>query len=208
MLHTHNLSFRYSTDKAFVFPEIHAGRGEQWVLSGKSGSGKTTFLHLIAGILKAHAGEVVVNGTNIQKEGFKGIDQFRGKNMGIIFQKHFFIDSLSMAENLMMAQELPGIPVNKNRIDGLMEELDVTHLMNNFPRRLSQGELQRFSIARALVNQPLLLLADEPTSSLDDDNCQRFAALIKEVSRNHETTLLITTHDNRLMREFENIIHL
>lgn len=208
MLHTRDLVFHYSPEKTFSFPDLHAGVGEQWLLTGNSGSGKTTLLHLIAGILKSHSGEVMVNGTNIQKAGFKGIDQFRGKNMGIIFQKHFFVDSLTMAGNLLMAQQMPGIPVDKDRINGLMQELQVAHLRDKSPRQLSQGELQRFSIARALVNQPVLLLADEPTSSLDDDNCLRFTELIREVAGKHDTTLLIATHDSRLRREFEHIIHL
>lgn len=208
MLHTRNLVFQYSQEKVFNFPDIHAGKGEQWLLSGNSGSGKTTLLHLIAGILKSDSGEVMVNGTDIQRKGFRHIDQFRGKNMGIIFQKHFFAGSLNMADNLLMAQKLPGLPVNKDRINGLMEELKVLHLQAKKPLELSQGELQRFSIARALVNQPVLLLADEPTSSLDDENCKRFTALIREVSVKHDTTLLIATHDSRLRREFENIIQL
>lgn len=208
MLHTRNLVFQYSPEKAFTFPDIHARRGEQWLLSGNSGSGKTTLLHLVAGILKSHSGEVLVNGTDIQKKGFKGIDSFRGKYMGIIFQKHFFVDALNMTSNLMLAQKLPGLQVDKTRIHGLMEELQVTHLRNKIPRQLSQGELQRFSIVRALVNQPVLLLADEPTSSLDDENCLRFTELIKKVSEKHDTTLLIATHDGRLRQEFENIIQL
>ena len=208
MLQTRNLVFQYSPVKVFTFPDIDAGKGEQWLLSGNSGSGKTTLLHLIAGILKSQSGEVMVNGTDIQKEGFTSVDQFRGKNMGIVFQKHFFVDSLTMTGNLLMARKLPGLPVDKDRIRCLMEELKVLHLQDKKPRQLSQGELQRFSIARALVNQPVLLLADEPTSSLDDDNCLRFTELIKEVSGKHATTLLIATHDGRLRREFENIIQL
>jgi ABC-type lipoprotein export system ATPase subunit len=208
MLTTGNLSFRYQRGTAFSFPDISLTKGDQVALTGNSGSGKTTLLHLLCGILRAETGKVVINGTDIQQPGFDSTDRFRGKHIGLIFQKHFFIDGINMMENLLLAQELPGLQVDKSYLTSLLEELKITSLAGKHPAQLSQGELQRFSLARALANKPLLLLADEPTSSLDDDSCARFTSLLLNLSDKHETTLLIATHDARLKKEFKTVISL
>lgn len=208
MLETKDLCYTYPEGKTFRFPDISVSKGEQIVLSGKSGSGKTTLLHLLAGILKCDSGEVLINGTNIQQSGFKTLDQFRGRNTGLIFQKNFFIDSVTMMENLLLAQTLPGQPADREYIAGLLEELGIMQLAGKRAQQLSQGELQRFSVARALANKPLIILADEPTSSLDDENCQRFTDLLHTTSEKHNITLVIATHDARIKSQFHRVISL
>jgi ABC-type lipoprotein export system ATPase subunit len=208
MLETSKLSFTYSKGNSFQFPDISLKKGEHTVIIGKSGSGKTTFLHLLAGILKADSGKVFINGTDIQRSGFTETDKFRGQNMGLIFQKHFFIGAITMMENLLLAQALPGLKSDKPYIESLLEELEIGNLNHKYPTELSQGELQRFSLARALANKPLLVLADEPTSSLDDENCNRFVTLLLNASERHNTTLAIATHDARLKVHFDKIIQL
>jgi putative ABC transport system ATP-binding protein len=208
MLTTSNLSFRYPQGHTFSFPDISLTKGDQVVLSGNSGSGKTTLLHLMCGILRAETGKVVINGTDIQQPGFVSTDRFRGHHIGLIFQKHYFIGAVNMIENLLLAQKLPGLQVDKPYITSLLDELEIASLAGKHPAQLSQGELQRFSVARALANKPLLLLADEPTSSLDDDSCTRFSSLLLNLSEKHETTLVIATHDARLRKEFKTVISL
>ena len=208
MLETRNLSFRYPKGKSFQFPDLLLKKGEHAVIIGNSGSGKTTFLHLLAGILKAESGNVFINGTDIQRSGFTETDKFRGQNMGLIFQKHFFIGAISMLQNLILSQTLPGHKSDKQYIETLLDELKIGNLSTKYPNELSQGELQRFSLARALANKPLLVLADEPTSSLDDDNCNRFVTLLLKASERHNTSLVIATHDARLTVYFDKIIQL
>ena len=208
MLETRNLSFRYPKGKSFQFPDLLLKKGEHAVIIGNSGSGKTTFLHLLAGILKAESGNVFINGTDIQRSGFTETDKFRGQNMGLIFQKHFFIGAINMLQNLILSQTLPGQKSDKQYIETLLDELKIGNLSTKYPNELSQGELQRFSLARALANKPLLVLADEPTSSLDDDNCNRFVTLLLKASERHNTSLVIATHDARLTVYFDKIIQL
>lgn len=208
MLETSKLSFRYQKGKYFEFPDISLKIGEHAVILGNSGSGKTTFLHLLAGILKAESGNVFVNGKDIQLSGSTETDIFRGQNMGLIFQKHFFIGAITMMENLLLAQTLPGLKSDKSYIESILEELEIGNLNHKYPTELSQGELQRFSLARALANKPLVVLADEPTSSLDDENCNRFVTLLLNASAKHKTSLLIATHDARLKVHFDKIIQL
>lgn len=208
MLEIRGLQFSYKKGNVFRFPDFNIAKGEQVAVTGNSGSGKTTLLHLVAGILKADSGSVILNGADIQKYNQPEKDRFRGKNIGLIFQKHFFIQSVSMKDNLLLAQNLPGLDVDKVFIDSLMDELEIAHLSIKYPSQLSQGELQRFSLARSLANKPILLLADESTSSLDDLNCERFVSLITATSQKHQTTLLVATHDARLKRHFAKVIQL
>lgn len=208
MLETRNLSFRYPKGKSFQFPDLLLKKGEHAVLLGNSGSGKTTLLHLLAGILKAESGNVFINGKDIQQSGFTETDIFRGQNIGLIFQKHFFIGAITMMENLLLAQTLPGQNPDKQYIETLLDELKIENLSAKYPNELSQGELQRFSLARSLANKPVIVLADEPTSSLDDENCSRFITLLLNVSEKHNTSLVIATHDARLKVYFDKIIQL
>lgn len=208
MIQTSHVSFTYKSGKAFTFPDLCLPKGEQAILKGKSGSGKTTLLHILAGILQADSGSVFINQTDIQQPGFKETDRFRGRHIGLIFQKHYFLGSLTMEENLYLAPSLPGLPADRNYIRGLMSELEISKLSRRYPKEISQGELQRFSMARAMANKPLVLLADEPTSSLDDENCIRFIQLLKRISTSHGATLLIATHDQRLLREFSTVFSL
>lgn len=208
MLETKDLTFQYPGGKPFSFPSFSLGKGDQAIVRGKSGSGKTTLLHLTAGILKPSGGRVVISGTSIHDLSAAETDRFRGRHIGLIFQQHHFIHSLNMEENLLLAQSLPGNPTDRRVISGLLSELDISMLARKKPSVLSQGELQRFSVARAMINQPVIILADEPTSSLDDENCSRFTRLLLEISGRRATTLLIATHDNRLSKEFSTVIDL
>jgi len=135
-------------------------------------------------------------------------DKFRGRNIGIIFQNSHFIRSLNVEENLMLAQRLAKMPIDKARIRRLLERLNVGHKLKSSTDQLSVGEQQRVAIARALVNKPKIILADEPTSALDDINCDQVIELIEEVANEVKATLLVVTHDARLSSKFPNQINL
>lgn len=208
MIKTKNVKFKYKGGNEMDFPDLNVSSGEQMAVIGDSGSGKTTLLHLLAGILSPSVGEILVDEINLCNLKQNELDVFRGKNFGFIFQKHLFIEDISMYKNLLMAQTLAGGRKDYDYISQLTEQLEIARLANKYPSELSQGELQRFSVARSLVNKPLALFADEPTSSLDDNNCTRFVTLLQKVSSEHKLTLLIATHDSRIKKQFGNILYL
>jgi putative ABC transport system ATP-binding protein len=126
------------------------------------------------------------------------LDQFRGQHIGIIFQTAHFVQSLSVGDNLALAQSLAGMKVNRKRIRELLGRLGLEHKLRSKPSQLSVGEKQRASIARAIINQPAVILADEPTSALDDSNCKQVIELLEEQAQAVDATLLVVTHDARL----------
>jgi putative ABC transport system ATP-binding protein len=172
--------------------------GAHHLLLGPSGSGKTTLLNLVAGLLTPDAGRVLVAGDDMSGAPPAARDQLRRRHIGIIFQTIRLVGALTLEANLALAQRLAGRsePALAAR---LLERLGIAHLKDRRPRQLSQGEAQRAAIARALVARPSLLLADEPTSALDDANAARVAALLLETAGETGATLLIATHDSRLL---------
>ncbi|TXF88416.1 ABC transporter ATP-binding protein [Neolewinella aurantiaca] len=198
MLSSTNLSFTYPGGEVLKFPDLVCPAGETRLLLGKSGSGKTTMLQLLAGLRKPATGSVVINGQNLNELSGAELDYFRGQNVGMIFQTAHFIRALSVRENLAIAQQLAGKPIDRPRIDGLLEELDLGGKGNALPGKLSVGQQQRAAIARAIINQPAVIFADEPTSALDDDNTRQVIQLLQRQAEAVKATLLIVTHDNRL----------
>ena len=178
MIKTESLKFSYDVKKYFDFPDINLDSGENLLIIGNSGIGKTTLLHLLAGILKPESGSINISGTDISKFSDTELDKFRGDNIGIVFQKPHFISSLTINENLKLAQYL-----SPSKISGdakkILESLNIKDKYQQKPNQLSEGEKQRASIALALINSPSLILADEPTSSLDDFNCNNVIVEIK-----------------------------
>lgn len=208
MLQTDQLKFAYPGEETYSFPDISCERGAHWLLLGQSGSGKTTFLHLLGGLLSPKSGAIRLEGIDMAGLSGSALDRFRGRHIGIIFQKAHFVNALTVGENLALAQQLAGMPVDNRRIAKLLDRLNVGHKIHSKPDRLSMGEQQRVAIARALVNSPELILADEPTSALDDDNCEQVLHLLTEQAASVKATLLIVTHDGRLKDKIQNQIHL
>jgi putative ABC transport system ATP-binding protein len=194
----------YTTDKLISFKDWDINAAEQWLLLGSSGSGKTTLLHILTGILKPSKGDVLIRNTSIYSLGSKVLDQFRGRNIGIVFQRPHLIKSLTILENLLMAQSFAELPEDKKRVLEVLKSLDIAEKINSYPRELSQGQLQRVSIARAVINKPALLIADEPTSSLDDSNAKAVLNLLLDQSTLNGATLIVATHDNRVKDSFTN----
>ena len=206
MLETKNLRFKYDDDSELSFPDIKTSK-ENLLILGASGVGKTTFLHLLSGLLKPLEGEIDLIGTTISKLTMTEMDRFRGKNIGIVFQKPHFINSLTVKENLQLAQYISK-KIDKTRINSLLESLGIEDKANKKTLNLSQGEKQRVSIALAIVNSPKLILADEPTSSLDDLNCDKVINLLKNQAAKYKAKLIIITHDFRLKKHFKNTLSL
>ncbi len=202
MISISSVSHQYGNSPALQFADWQVNDAEQWLLLGQSGSGKTTLLHILTGLLKPSGGKVHINNTDLYQLTSKKLDAFRGQHIGIIFQKPHLIKSLSIAENLMLAQRFAGLRTNQKRIEEVLTSLDMAHKRNAYPQELSQGQLQRVTIARAVINKPTLLIADEPTSSLDDKNAEAVLALLKQQSELNQATLVVATHDKRVKDAF------
>lgn len=207
MIKTNAINFKYNDQASFSFPDINLGKDENLLIIGSSGIGKTTLLHLLAGLLGSNSGSINLYGQDISKLTQHQIDKFRGQNIGIVFQKPHFVNSLTVKENLQLAQYL-GNKEDQNRIIDVLSSLDILDKQNKKPKKLSQGEKQRASIAMAIVNSPKLILADEPTSSLDDENCDRVIKLLKKQASEFNAQLIVITHDNRLKKHFKKSIKL
>ena len=207
MIKTESLKFSYDGEKYFDFPDINLVSGENLLIIGNSGIGKTTLLHLLAGILKPESGSINISGTDISKFSDTELDKFRGDNIGIVFQKPHFISSLTINENLKLAQYLSHSKTSGDA-KKILESLNIKNKYQQKPNQLSEGEKQRASIALALINSPSLILADEPTSSLDDFNCNNVIKLLKKQAKDHKAQLIVITHDARLKKHFKNNLNL
>jgi len=198
-------SVKYSFgEQAIQYPDWEILEAEHSLILGNSGSGKTTLLHLIAGLMKVSEGKLEVNGQELAALKNNELDKFRGNNIGIIFQRPHLVRSLTVKENLMLAQTLSGHKSSSAKAEEVLEKLDIADLKDRKVHQISQGQAQRVSIARAVINEPKLLLADEPTASLDDENCARVSQLLKKQAKETNTTLIVATHDQRLKEAFEN----
>jgi len=198
MIKIQSLTHQYNQVPKLQFPDWEIKDAEQWLLLGSSGSGKSTLLNIIAGLLKPQNGEVILDGTSVYQLSSKEMDQFRGQKIGIVFQKPHFIKSLNIYDNIAIASSLAGLPIDAKRISLLLETLGLGGKAKKYAEELSQGQLQRASIARALVNHPSVLIADEPTSSLDDENAENVISLLTEQAASSHASLIVATHDNRV----------
>lgn len=202
MLQLKSVSHTYNGNDILNFRDWNIQRGENWLLLGESGSGKTTLLHILTGIIKPSKGHVVINETDLYKLSSRELDRFRGRNIGLVFQQPHLIKSLTVEENLKLAQTFAKLPEDKMRIEEVLSELGIVQKMKSYPSELSQGQLQRASIGRAVLNKPALLIADEPTSSLDNKNAKAVINLLLKLSESSNSTLIISTHDDRVKEAF------
>src|SRR5690606_28154574 len=202
VLHTESLSYQYPKGSKLIFENLNIPTQQHTLILGESGSGKSTLLNLIAGFSAPTTGKVYIQGQDIYQLQETNLDKFRAKNLGFIFQEAHLLKNLTVAENIKLAQSLAGFPVNESDVAALLEKLQLAALSNRKPYKLSRGQVQRVAIARALINRPALLIADEPTASLDDKNTFLVIELIKALADEQGSTLIISTHDKRLKDEF------
>ena len=207
MIKTKEVKFNYDNQIFFKFQDIDLKMNENLLIIGSSGIGKTTLLHLLAGLLKSSSGSIKLFGKELNELSSYQLDRFRKNNIGIIFQRPHFVNSLTVKENLQLAQYIASKKDN-NRIENILKNLNIYDKSNKRTNQLSQGEKQRASIALAIVNSPKLILADEPTSSLDDINCDNVIELLKKQAIDFGAQLIVITHDSRLKKHFKKFIEL
>ena len=177
--------------------------GEQVALRGESGSGKTTFLHLIAGILAADSGRVMLDGAEMTALGEAGRDKLRAGKIGYVFQTFNLLQGFTVLENVVLGMSFGPRGADRAHAKEVLERVGLGHRLDHFPRQLSTGQQQRVAVARALANRPKLVLADEPTGNLDRKSGREALALIREVCREHGAALLLVSHDEEVLGEFE-----
>lgn len=198
MIATKNVTYQYPGGQKIIFPDLSCRSEGILLLLGSSGVGKTTLLHLLGGILDTQEGSVVVDDTDLSRLSGAQKDQFRGQNIGIIFQQNHFVSSLNVLDNILLAQQLAGRKSDKVMAQEWLDRLHLGHKSRSAIYECSQGERQRVAIVRALINQPKVILADEPTSALDDHNCFEVLQLLEEQARAAGSALVVVTHDTRL----------
>lgn len=206
MIETKSLEFSYDNSFVFKFPNIKLKSNENLLVLGNSGIGKSTLLHNLAGILRPKSGLIKIFNQDISNLSEFELDKFRGQNIGIIFQRSHFVNSLTIGENLELAKFLGRN--KKGNIKETLDNLKILDKINKKPKELSQGERQRASIALAIINSPKLILADEPTSSLDDTNCSNVIKILKEQALKYQAQLIVITHDSRLKKHFKKSVSL
>ena len=202
--------------KSFVSPEggraeiVRVGRfelaaGEQRALRGESGSGKTTFLNLIAGILAADGGRVELYGIDLAALPEAKRDRLRADKIGYIFQTFNLLQGYTVLENVLLGMSFGPRGVDRVHAVELLRRVGLEHRLGHFPRQLSTGQQQRVAVARALANRPKLVLADEPTGNLDRTSAREALALIREVCRENGAALLLVSHDDGVLAQFEGL---
>jgi putative ABC transport system ATP-binding protein len=165
-------------------------------------------LQLLAGLRTPTGGEVYISDVALSSLSKTELDRFRGRRIGMVFQQSHFIRALNVEDNITLACQLSGNPVDKNKIRALLDRMGMVHKIHASTHELSQGEQQRVAIARALINEPAVILADEPTSALDDHNAGEVISMLEEQASLARTTLIVVTHDARLKDRFQKRITL
>jgi ABC-type lipoprotein export system ATPase subunit len=193
-----NVQRKLGPGVAFACDRFHAPQGAQMALWGPSGCGKSTMLNLISGLLRPHAGLIRVDNQEIQKLSESALDAFRGERYGFIFQTFNLLAPFTSLQNVLIGMRFSDVIPEKewkDRSKAMLERVDLGHRLNAKPATLSVGERQRVAIARALVNRPRLIVADEPTGSLDPKTANAVMTLLLELCAEEKVTLLLVTHD-------------
>jgi ABC-type lipoprotein export system ATPase subunit len=204
LLAVHGLTKAYGAHRVVEVPAFSLAAGAQVALRGESGSGKTTFLHLIAGILAPDAGRIELAGRNIAELGEAARDRLRAETIGYIFQTFNLLQGHTVLENVELGMAF-GRGVDRAHAEALLRRVGLGDKLRHYPRQLSTGQQQRVAVARALANRPKLVLADEPTGNLDTRNSREALALIREVCREEGAALLLVSHDEGVLAQFEDV---
>jgi putative ABC transport system ATP-binding protein len=185
-------------------PQFGLAEREQMALQGESGCGKTTFLHLIAGILKPDGGAIKIDGREMSALREAARDRLRATTIGYIFQVFNLLQGYTCLENVLLGMSF-GPGMDRGFAEALLQRVGLGHRLHHYPRQLSTGQQQRVAVARALANRPKLVLADEPTGNLDHKNARESLQLIREGCRENGAALLLVSHDREVLAQFENV---
>lgn len=191
-----------------VSVDIH--EGEFVALVGPSGSGKSTLLHLLGGLDKPTSGEIVVGGKNVSSMNDRQLSKFRNQTIGFVFQSFYLQPFLTLRRNIEVASmpQRMGWAERKLRIESLARQVGLYDRLNHRPHELSGGQIQRAAIARALLNRPAIILADEPTGNLDSANSRDIISLFQQIREQYHATIIIATHDNEIAAQADRVIAL
>jgi putative ABC transport system ATP-binding protein len=181
-------------------------KGEFLAIIGPSGSGKSTLLHILGGVDVPTSGSVVINQTDISNLDETALAIFRRRQIGLIYQFYNLIPILTVQENLILPLLLDGRKPDKKQIDTLVKRLGLENRLDHLPNQLSGGQQQRVSIGRALVNNPALMLADEPTGNLDSENSKEIISLLRQFNKEFNQTVIIITHDEKIANSADRVI--
>jgi putative ABC transport system ATP-binding protein len=186
-------------------PRLELAAGEQMVVRGRSGGGKTTLLNAIAGLTTIDSGRITVSTTDVTRLPEAGRDRFRARHIGFIFQTFNLLAGFSALENVLLGMTFTGQRQDRQRAADLLARVGLSHRLTHKPAALSVGEQQRVAVARALVNRPGLLLADEPTANIDPAHQQQVIDLLREVCRSENVAMLLVTHADEVARQFDRV---
>jgi putative ABC transport system ATP-binding protein len=189
-------------------PRLELAVGEQAVIRGRSGGGKTTLLNVIAGLATVDEGRIAVNGVDVTRLPEAVRDRFRARHIGFVFQTFNLLAGFTALENVLLGMTFTGQRNDPTRARELLGRVGLAHRLSHKPAALSVGEQQRVAVARALVNRPGLLLADEPTANIDPAHQQQVIDLLREVCRAEDVAMLLVTHSEEVARQFDRVEHL
>lgn len=189
-------------------PRLELGSGEQVVIRGQSGGGKTTLLNVIAGLTTPDEGRIVIKTTDVTRLHEAARDRFRARHIGFVFQTFNLLAGFTALENVLLGMTFTGQRNDPQRATELLGRVGLGHRLSHKPAALSVGEQQRVAVARALVNKPVLLLADEPTANIDPSHQQQVIDLLREVCRTENVAMLLVTHSPEVSGQFDRVENL
>ena len=198
-------SYLQGDEKIEIFEDLNFSleEGEQVAIMGKSGSGKSTFLSLVSGIIKADSGSILLNSTSYDDLEEGDLNDFRASNIGFIFQNFHLVSYLNALENVMLPAKVCGISNPKEKAMELLKSVGLSHRLNHLPSQLSGGEKQRVAIARSLIHNPKIILADEPSGNLDEETGNAVMDKLFELIKENNTTLILVTHSKEVAARCE-----
>ena len=210
ILRVENLTKIYGKDKNQVIAvnnvSFSVEKGEFVAVVGSSGSGKSTLLHLIGGVDRPTSGKVFIDGKNIYDLTDDQLAVFRRRHIGLIYQFYNLIPILNVVENITLPCELDGRRVSKSKLNELLQELDLEDRKDHLPNELSGGQQQRVAIGRSLINNPAIVLADEPTGNLDSKTSDDIVNLLRESNKKYDQTMIMITHNLELAAKADRTI--
>ena len=194
--HTGSANYFYAVSPV----SLEISSGTVTVLTGRSGSGKTTLLNMLAGILEPTEGKVLLNGTDLYSLNDTDLSRLRNERIGVVPQARSAVDTLTVTENVLLPAELYGKPAPAEDAGYWMDIFEIKHLAQAMPRELSGGELRRMALIRAMIQDPDILFADEPTGDLDDENTEKVLSALRTFAHQRRKAVFIVTHENEALK--------